>query len=334
MSLFEPDRSAARLPVGIITGFLGSGKTTLLSRLLHSAALADSAVIINEFGAVGLDHLLVDAIDGEMVVLQSGCVCCTIRSDLETALRNLLARRDAGKIPAFRRVLIETTGLADPAPILQMLLNNPLVAPLFRLDAAVTTVDAVHGAGQLDTHPEAVKQVAVADRLLLTKTDLNADVAALEARLRALNAGAPIIKVRHGEVDASLLFGAGPVDPDKGERLQAWLALDAHDDHHDHHHAHDDRIRSTTLIADAPLDWMMVQNWLAALRAQHGQSLLRVKGILNLKEEDGPVVVHGVQHVFHPPVRLPRWPDADTRSRLVFILRDLDPEKVREGFPP
>jgi G3E family GTPase len=330
MSLFEPDRSAARLPVAVITGFLGSGKTTLLNHLLRDPALGDSAVIINEFGAIGLDHLLVDAIDGEMVVLKSGCICCSVRSDLESALRSLLARRDAGTIPAFRRVLIETTGLADPAPILQMLLNNPLVSPLFRLDAVVTTVDAVHGAAQLDAHGEAVKQAAVADRLLLTKRDLAPDTAALAARLAALNPAAPILPVAHGDVAADALFGAGP----EPARLAQWLALESYEDHdHDHGHRHGAHIRTTTLTATAPLDWPAVQAWLAALRARHGTALLRVKGILNLIGEDGPVVVHGVHHVFHPPVRLPRWPDADTRSRLVFILRDLEPEIVRDGFP-
>jgi len=263
------------------------------------------------------------------VVLASGCICCTVRSDLETALRSLLSRRAAGAIPAFRRVLIETTGLADPAPILQMLLNNPLVAPLFRLDAVVTTVDAAHAAAQLAAHDEAAKQVAVADRLLLTKLDLAPDTAALERCLAALNPAAPRLPAVHGAVAADALLGAGPTDP---ARLDHWLALAAHAGH-DHGAAPHARIRSTTVTAAAPLDWLAVQSWLAALRARHGAALLRVKGILNLAGEDGPVVVHGVHHVFHPPVRLPHWPDADTRSRMVFILRDLDPATVAAGFP-
>src|ERR1700747_3611789 len=192
MSLFENDKSAERLPVSLITGFLGSGKTTLLNKLLRHDGMGDSAVINNEFGEVGLDHLLIEAIDGEIAVLASGCVCCTLRSDLEETLRNLLIKRDRGEVPAFSRVLVETTGLADPAPIVQLLLNNPLVSLYLRLDAVVTTVDAVNGSQQIDEHAEAVKQAALADRLLLTKTDLAAadTTAQLEALLISLNPGA------------------------------------------------------------------------------------------------------------------------------------------------
>src|SRR5215471_10366166 len=185
LKLFDSDKSANLLPVSVITGFLGSGKTTLLNRLLRHADMSDSAVIINEWGEVGIDHLLVETIEGEVAVMASGCVCCTLRSDLETTFRGLLVRRDKGEVPAFRRVLLETTGLADPAPIMQMLLNNPLLSHFVRLDAVVTTVDAVNAQRQFDAHPEAVKQVAVADRLLLTKTDLcNAGAAsAIERQL-------------------------------------------------------------------------------------------------------------------------------------------------------
>src|SRR5215510_12389525 len=190
MGLFDPDKSASRLPVSVITGFLGSGKTTLLNKLLRHAGMGDSAVIINEFGEVALDHLLVEAIEGEVAVLASGCICCTLRSDLEQTLRDLLVRRDRGEVPAFSRILVETTGLADPAPIVQLLLNNPLVSHFVRLDAVVTTVDAVHGVMQVQRHLEAVKQVALADRLLLTKTDL-ADIGPLLPELRALNPAAP-----------------------------------------------------------------------------------------------------------------------------------------------
>ena len=215
MSLFENDKSAERLPVSLITGFLGSGKTTLLNRVLRHDAMRDSAVVINEYGEVSLDHLLVERVDGEVAVLASGCICCTIRSDLEETLRTLLVRRDRGEVPPFRRILVETTGLADPAPIVQLLLNNPLVSHFLRLDTVVTTVDAANAVHQLDHQYEAVKQVALADRLLITKSDLVSNTAALESRLGRLNPGARIESVMHGEIDPAGLFGAGLVDPEK-----------------------------------------------------------------------------------------------------------------------
>lgn len=340
MSLFEADKSADRIPVSVLTGFLGSGKTTLLNALLRDPALADTAVIVNEFGEVGLDHLLMEAVDGEMTVMASGCICCTIRSDLETTLRDLLARARDGVIPGFRRVVVETTGLADPAPIVQMLLNNPLISGFFRLDAVITTVDAINGAAQLDAQPEAVKQAAMADRLILTKTDISDAGAAehLEDRLSALNPTAERIRAVSGGVAPSRLFDAGWYDPEtKTPDVRRWLrdeALAQSDDHghHRHHHdvnRHDGGITAFALSFDAPLDWERVNLWLAALREVHGDKLLRVKGILNLEGEAQPVVVHGVQHVFHSPARLSGWPDADRRSRIVFITRDLDEATIR-----
>ena len=358
MSLFEPDRSAARTPVSVITGFLGSGKTTLLNRLLRADGMADSAVIINEFGEIGLDHLLVERLDGEVAVMANGCICCTVRSDLEETLRMLLARRDAGEVPHFTRVLIETTGLADPAPVVQLLLANPLVSHFVRLDAVVVTVDAVNAMRQLDEHAEAVKQVAIADRLLLTKADLAdaAGIAALSARLAALNPAAPILAVAQGVVAPERLFGAALFDPArKTADVQRWLneaayaagghgPLHEHGHHHGHphdghghahhHHAdaghspHDAAIQACCLVFAAPLEWDLVSRWLAALRHWRGADLLRVKGILNVVGEDAPLVVHGVHHVFHPPVRLSGWPDADRRSRLVFITRNLGREEL------
>ena len=217
MSLFDRDKSAERLPVSLITGFLGSGKTTLLNRLLRHPGMADSAVIINEFGEVGLDHLLVEAVDGEVAVLASGCVCCTMRSDLEETLRGLLAQRDRGEMPPFRRILVETTGLADPAPIVQLLLNNPLLSHFVRLDAVVTTVDAVHGERQLDEHAEAVKQAAIADRLLLTKTDL-ADSGRDRAVARAARAAQ---SRRHAQHRAAWRDRAGPAVRRRAVRSRA-----------------------------------------------------------------------------------------------------------------
>lgn len=337
MGLFEADKSASRLPVSVITGFLGSGKTTLLNRLLRHDDMSDSAVIINEWGEVGLDHLLVETLDGEVAVMASGCVCCTLRSDLETTLRGLLVRRDRGEVPPFRRILLETTGLADPAPIMQMLLNNPLLSHYLRLDAVVTTVDAVNARRQLAEHAEAVKQVAIADRLLLTKTDLAPpeDIAALREVLARLNPGASVIPVAHGEVAPERLFGAGLFDPArKTPDVQAWLRAERHEahDHDAEHAAHAGAIRAFCLTFDEPLPWQRVALWLMLLRQARGEDLLRVKGILYLDEEELPVAIHGVHHVFHPPVQLGALPDDDRRSRIVFITRGLERGEVEEAW--
>ena len=340
MSLFDRDKSAERLPVSVITGFLGSGKTTLLNRLLRRAEMANSAVIINEFGEVGLDHLFVEAIDGETVLMASGCLCCTIRSDLEKTLRDLVLRRERAEVPRFDRILVETTGLADPAPIAQLLLNNPFVSHSLRLDAIVATVDAMNGGGQLDEHVEAVKQAAIADRLVVTKTDLagDIDVARLRGRLATLNPGAGIETAIQGEIDPALLFGAALFDPArKTADVRRWLNEEAYADDHGHAHAHDvnrhdARIAAFCLTFDEPLDWSRFALWLGRLRQARGPDLLRVKGILNLAGEAAPVAIHGVQHVFHPPVALAAWPDADRRSRLVIIARDLTRAEVEHSW--
>jgi G3E family GTPase len=349
---------AEGIPISVITGFLGSGKTTLLSRLLKHPDMADTAVLINEFGEIGLDHHLVEAVSGEMVVMDSGCLCCTIRGDLAQSLRTLYFRRVRGEIPQFRRVVIETTGLADPAPILQTLMEDPIIESYYRLDTVVTTVDAVNGASQLDAQFESVKQAAVADRLLLTKCDIATPegIGSLKGRLKALNPGAPFYEVSHGDVAPAKLFGAGLYDPaTKSVDVQNWLraeAVEAHEhdhhhhhdhdhaghDHHDHDHAkqdvnrHDDRISATCLTFDAPIDWEAFSLWMGSLARYRGEDLLRVKGILNVAGEERPVAVHGVQHVFHPPARLPAWPTDDRRSRLVLITRDMDRAFLEQSF--
>ncbi len=344
------------IPVTLLTGFLGSGKTTVLNHVLKQPDMAETAVIVNEFGEIGIDHLLVESATDDVVLMNSGCLCCTVRGDIADTLLNLFVGRANGKVPHFRRVVIETTGLADPAPILHTLISDPLIAGRYTLDGVVATVDAVNGSGTLDRQPEAVKQAAVADRLLLTKADLAEPAAAvaLRARLAALNPSAPVLSVAQGAVDPALLFNLGFYDPQtKTVDVQRWLrdeALEAghaHGDGHAHQdgHAgqeghdhdpqtldvnrHDDRIRAFCIIRERPISWAALSTWLDALATMRGDDLLRLKAIVALSDRPGqPVVVHGVQHLFHPPVLLPQWPSEDHRTRMVFITRDLPREAI------
>lgn len=341
------------IPITVLTGLMGAGKTTLLNRLLKHTSLTDTAVLINEFGDVGLDHLLVKSVRGDVVLLTAGCLCCTVRGDLVKALYSLVMRRAPGEVPFFKRVIIETTGLADPAPILHTLITDPLIAARYRLDGVVTVVDAVNGEATLDAQVEAVKQAAVADRIVLTKSDLAAApaIASLRARLNLLNPGVMIIPASNGVVDPGLILNLGPFKPEsKAADVLRWLneeafAHQAPAERHDHgHHGHerhihhdknrhDDRIQAFCLTFDYPLRWEGFGKFLEMLVATRGDSLLRVKGLLNLHGQARPLVINGVQHIYHEPVLLSEWPIGDGRqSRLVFITRDLARSVVEDGI--
>jgi G3E family GTPase len=338
---------AEPIPLCVITGFLGAGKTTLLNRLLRDPGLRDTAVLVNEVGEIGLDHLFYEILDGETVLLPGGCLCCSVRGDFVNSLEDILRGQDNGKNTPFRRVIIETTGLADPASVLHAVMTHPYLVQRYRLDGVVTLVDAVNGSATLDEHREAVKQAAVADRLVLTKTDLTSaeEVAALRARLKALNPGAPILDAAKGEATAAALFDAGLYDPSsKIPDVKRWLAEAAveaaehahhdHDGNHDpHHHHHDENIRVFTLVSEDAIPAATLELFLDLLRSVHGAKLLRLKGIVRIAEEpDQPVVLHAVQHVMHPPARLAAWPDQDRRSRLVCVTWNLEPAVVRRLF--
>jgi G3E family GTPase len=336
------------IPLTVLTGFLGAGKTSLLNRLITDPALAETAVVINEFGEIGLDHLLVKPIREGVVLLQSGCLCCTLRGDLVDALEQLLRDLDNGRA-VFRRVVLETTGLADPVPVLQTTMAHPYLVMRYRLDGVIAVVDAMNGAATLDAHMEAVKQVAVADRIVLTKTDLltapdgQRGREALVARLNRLNPAAPILDAAANEASSERLLTCGLFDSArKIPDVKRWLAADAYaggggdHGHHQHHHdvnRHDDRIRAFSFATDAAIPAAMFDMFLELVRSVHGPNLLRLKGIVKLAETPArPVVIHGVQHIFHPVVRLPRWPDGDERTRIVLITRDLDPDAVKRLF--
>lgn len=340
------------VPVNLLTGFLGAGKTTLLSRLLRDEGLANALVVINELGEIGLDHALVERVDGDVVELASGCLCCTIRSDLAETLARRIEDRDTGAIRPFDRVVIETTGLADPAPVLHTLMTDPLLLARYRLEGIVTVVDAVNGAGTLDAHPEAVKQVAVADRIVVTKADLmvgregEENLHAIVRRLRKLNPTARMLDTHAGEPTPARLFNTGLYDPaTKSVDVRRWLASEAVEetqrprphasDAHGHDHAHgespvrafrhDRDIRSFALATGQAISPQGLEMFLDLLQSFHGKTLLRMKAIVKLTDDpERPVVLHAVQHVLHPPYRLAAWPDGDRRTRLVFVTRGIE----------
>ncbi len=362
--------SQQRVPVAILTGFLGAGKSTLLNRILKDEAMRDAAVIINEFGDVGIDHLLVESSGDSIIELSDGCLCCTVRGELVDTLANLMDAMQTGRIRPLKRVVIETTGLADPAPVMQSIMGNSIIATNFDLDGVITVVDAVNGLQTLDNHEEARKQVAVADRLIVSKTGIAgaAPEAQLESRLRALNPRAQILNADSDEAGRAGILINGLYDPaskiaDVGRWLQDELEADDdhhhHDDHDHHHHGdhghhhhhhghhhghrhqhahdvtrHDGSIRSFSIVETQPIDPMALEMFIDLLRSAHGEKLLRMKAIVAVSDRpERPVVLHGVQNIFHPPVRLPAWPDPeDRRTRMVIITKDLPEDFVKGLF--
>jgi G3E family GTPase len=312
------------IPVSVLTGFLGSGKTTMLSHLLRQPELSRTAVIINEFGEVGLDHELIEASEDSFIELQTGCLCCKIRTDLAQTLAELLRRRDEGRCAPFDRIVIETSGLADPAPILQTLMTETNIAGRLVLGGVVTAVDAVNGAGTLEREGVSRKQVAVADRIVLTKSDLAGPARSVLLRLEELNAGAPVLVADHGRVDPLLFFGSGLYDPrTKSADVHAWLAEEAQRHGIVHAHArHDAEIKAYAIVRREPIRAVALTLFLEALTEHCGADMLRLKGIVNILESPNrPAVIHGVQHVFHAPAWLDRWPSDDRSSRIVCITR-------------
>lgn len=342
------------IPVTLLTGFLGSGKTTLLSQVLRDPHFSDTAVVINEFGEVGLDHMLVETSREDLVQMTSGCLCCTIRGDIRQTLLSLHARLEAGEIPTFSRVIIETTGLADPAPVLHTLMSDGPIWHRYSLEGVVATVDMVNGEATLAHVIECVKQVAVADCIVLTKSDLAQDPASrrdretLVAAIRKLNPGAPLLDRLDADFDLRRLFDTSLYDPaSKSIDVQRWLSdeavreheEDAHHHHehghghgHDHHHdvnRHGPDIHAFCIVRDEPIPALAFTLAMELLIANRGEDLLRVKGIVNVAEKPGqPCVIHGVQHIFHEPTWLDAWPCEDHRSRIVFITRGLTREAV------
>lgn len=339
-----------RIPITLLTGFLGAGKTTLLNTLLWQKAFEDAAVFINEFGDVGVDHLLVEKIDEEVLLLDSGCICCSMRGDLPKALRDLFNRAQRKQIPVPKRVIIETTGIADPAPVIYTLLSDHYIAERFRLDGVVTVIAATHGVDQIESNTEALKQVVMADRIIISKCDL-ADaqqVEQLSIRLTSLNPTAPQLQSSKGSIAAAEIVDIGVYDAtSKAPDVAAWLAEAkvseqaslrrlSYGRHAPAAPVHNSEVDSFVITFDAPLAWGGVSTTLDTLLQGHGEQILRIKGLVNIQGEPGPRIVQCVQHTRYPSVRLPAWPDdpayADRKSRLVFITRNLGEARLRESL--
>jgi G3E family GTPase len=334
--------SRSPIPVIVLTGFLGSGKTTLLQRLLQTEEGRGSAVLINEFGEVSLDHLLVKSVRGGTVVLQNGCVCCSVRSELRAGLRELVDGRAKGEVPPFDRIVIETTGLADPVPVVQTITVDPMLRNHLRLASLVSTVDALNGLEQINTQDEAMRQAATADRLVITKTDLSNErqTDKLQRFLERINPTAPVARAPSGQDLWCLLLGEDFSDP-QSRREQAWTishaaeklestAWAAEQISAESHHSHS--IVSFALRFREPIDWSPFVIWLSLLVHRHGRQVLRIKGLLDVPGAKGPISLNAVQRFIHLPVHLDAWPDDDHTSRLIFIVQGLEEAAIRSSL--
>lgn len=323
------------LPFTIITGFLGSGKTTLLNHLLKHPAVGDVAVIVNEFGEIGLDHLLIESASEQLLLLERGCICCSIRNDLIETLDDLMQRRERGQVSAFNRLVIETTGLADPAPILHTLMTHPAMIRYFYLDSVITTVDATLGHEQLAQYPESVKQVALADRIVLTKTDLSEESVrdALQSELAQLNPGAKIAQTEGRNFDPELILGTGLYDVKTQQaRISSWLPDHATRLVKSALSTHSPDIATFCFVRSVPISRAILGLWLLELARDYGDQLLRIKGLVNVEHLAGALAVQGVQHRIYPPMHLTQWPSADQRTRIVFITRKFQQEIIEAHF--
>lgn len=336
-----------KIPVVIITGFLGSGKTTVLNHLVKQPGMSSTAVIINEFGEIGIDHLLVETSTEEMIELNNGCICCTVRGDLVDKLGSLAMWLDAGKIPPVDRVIVETTGLADPAPIMHTLMTDENILNRFNLDKVVTVVDAITGLSTYERFDEAVRQTAIADKLLLSKGDLvetlssEAAFDSLKQKIRELNPRVEIQETVNGEVAPDALFSEPRADAEAAfADFTDWLSAASehcHDkectDHSHSHHNHEEGVTSFIVELDEAVDSEPFNDFLQELAIEFGEYILRMKGILNVAgKPDQPAVFHGVQHVFFPVSWLEEWPDEERTSKLVFITQGLDPQVIKNRF--
>ena len=336
------DALAGKIPVTLVTGFLGSGKTTLISKLLLHPDMRRVAVVINEIGEIGIDHDLVTLSSENITLLANGCICCSVRTDLQETLRDLFAQRRVGEVFDFDRVIVETTGLADPAPVVQTLASDTLLAAHYRLDGLITLVDGLHGVGQIDQQTEAVKQIAIADKILVTKTDLtSADhLETLCGRIRQLNSQSPIEFIRQGEVDPKRLIDLGLSSSRASLKTLQFLGEVLTDDAvsadgagrylGQRSAAHNAAVKTLSLRFTEPFEWLSFSSALELLTTLRGPDLLRMKGIVNV--DGDPVVVQGVQHIIETPVKMDRWPSEDKDSRLVFIVRNMELEVIRNLF--